>query len=124
MLAVPAPRNREASAQFVAQISRALFNLLRLEPPTGGAAAALLAEGLGGIVSRLLGCTCGEECSGAAREALLEAQLTALQLSVALPKELAFPPICGAWRGILDVLLPASEQAEGVEAWVHGCMGG
>ena len=40
-----------------------------------------------------------------------QAQLASLQLCVALPKELAFPPLSIAWRALLAILLPASEQA-------------
>ena len=56
-LASPTARDPQASAELAAQLARALFNLLRLEPPAGGAAAARLAEQLGGEVARLLGCT-------------------------------------------------------------------
>ena len=117
-LASTSPRDPQASAELAAQLARALFNLLRLEPPTSGAAAARLAEDLGGEVTRLLGCTAMPSAAGTAAatadaaDALLEAQLASLQLCVALPKELAFPPVSGAWRALVAILLPTSEQAE------------
>jgi len=101
-LASATPRDPQASAELAAQLARALFNLLRLEPPTGGAAAARLALDLGFEVTRLLSCTAATSATTSAataataaaaaataaaaadlRDALLEAQL-ALALTLAL----------------------------------------
>jgi hypothetical protein len=101
-LASATPRDPQASAELAAQLARALFNLLRLEPPTGGAAAARLALDLGVEVTRLLSCTAATSATTSAataataaaaaataaaaadlRDALLEAQL-ALALTLAL----------------------------------------
>ena len=101
-LASATARDPQASAELAAQLARALFNLLRLEPPTGGAAAARLALDLGVEVTRLLSCTAATSATTSAataataaaaaataaaaadlRDALLEAQL-ALALTLAL----------------------------------------
>ena len=101
-LASATPRDPQASAELAAQLARALFNLLRLEPPPGGAAAARLALVLGVEVTRLLSCTAATSATTSAataataaaaaataaaaadlRDALLEAQL-ALALTLAL----------------------------------------
>ena len=101
-LASATPRDPQASAELAAQLARALFNLLRLEPPTGGAAAARVALDLGVEVTRLLSCTAATSATTSAataataaaaaataaaaadlRDALLEAQL-ALALTLAL----------------------------------------
>ena len=126
-LAVPGDDTLEGevaiAAGLAADIVRTLFNLVRacLSDAQGSdkpaveellaAVATLLRAGTPDAHGNVW-CAVGERDEGAARAAILEAKVTALQLPVVLPPELAYPALKGEWKGLLDdLLLPLLKAA-------------
>ena len=102
-LASATARDPQASAELAAQLARALFNLLRLEPPTGGAAAARLALDLGVEVTRLLSCTAATSATTSAATAATSATTSAATAATAA----AAAATAAAAADLRDALLEA-----------------
>jgi hypothetical protein len=103
------PIDEAIGSDLASDLVRTLFNMLRASAPD-----ALSPDGQADA-ARVMGLVAGILRATGSSAQLKAAKLAALQLVVALPEELAFPPLSGEWHTLIDLLQPllAAKEAAG-----------